>query len=77
MRKLKLRDNLLAEARDTNKDRDFADMLPCRCINFKSVLHCFVWIAALRDVHAQQGVHEVMKLDLVSTYVKEHIFIIW
>lgn len=77
VRKLKLRDNLLAEARDADEDRDFAHMLPRRRGNFKSILHRSAWFTVLRVLHAQHGVHEAVKLDLMSAYVKEYVFIIF
>lgn len=66
-----MRDDLFAETRSTNEDCDFAYVLPCRCGKFKSILHRFVWITALRNVHTQQRVHKVVKLNLVSAYVKK------
>lgn len=71
-----MRDNLFAEARCANEDRDFAYALPRRCGNFKSALYRFVRIIVLR-LHAQQSIHEVVKLDLVSAYIKEYIIIIF
>lgn len=77
VRKLKLGDDLFAETRGTNEDCDFAYVLPRRCGKFKSVLHRFVWITLLRNVHTQQRVHKIMKLNLVSAYVKKYILIIF
>lgn len=53
MGNLKLRDNLPAEARDANENRDLAHALSCRRGNLKSILEHFANATDLEELLAQ------------------------
>lgn len=73
MGNLKLRDDLPAEARDTNENRDLAHALSCGRGNFKSILEHSAGAADLEDLLAQYRVYKIVSLNLMSAYMSKKV----
>lgn len=70
---LKLRDDLPAEARGTDENRDLAYALSCRRGDLKSVLERSADVADLEDLLAQQRVYKIANLNLMSAYMSKNV----